>query len=153
MPSSQGRRTRNAWRVKHTTLADAREQSTRATPSVNRHCQANRLQLPQKRLVQNRRKQGVEFGCRLGLQRLESVDLGLEVVEVGDVVSSQFAASHSEMTTSTFISPPTLLGLSTRGQVLHHARVVQASAVVIPRRLFFARRSPSNQGRSASPTC
>ena len=40
--------------------------------------------LPPKRPVQNRRKQGVEFGCRLGLQRFQLIDFGLQVVEVGD---------------------------------------------------------------------
>ena len=72
--------------MKYTAFADVRERSTRATPAINRYTRTDHLQLPPKRPVQNRRKQGVEFGCRLGLQRFQLIDLGLQVVEVGDVI-------------------------------------------------------------------
>ena len=70
--------------MKYTAFADVRERSTRATPAINRYTRTDHRQLPPKRPVQNRRKQGVEFGCRLGLQRVQLIDLGLQVVEVGD---------------------------------------------------------------------
>jgi hypothetical protein len=53
--------------MNYTTFVDVRERSTRAMPAINRYTRTDHLQLPPKRPVQNRRKQGVEFGCRLRL--------------------------------------------------------------------------------------